>query len=662
MSYNTAAIRDLLKAVFNDEELTAFCFDHFRPVHDNFTIGMGRLVKIQCLIEHCDKSKCFDKLLTIVKDINPTQFKKFEDKIKASTPIPPSSSSKKSQVEIMLKGDLADITPGLQFALVGALVGILDISRDQIRVFEVYDGSIVLRLEMPKEAADQLIALYQKNDPVIRDLGIQQVRLDFTFQNRDELIEDILECRANHIELYGPCGVGKTYLLKHITGNRQDIHAVYIELNGHSKIEEILREVIGQLGGQTSETPASVEKMITRLAVAINNLHHADPPVNQFLFLFDSVTEKHQEVVDWLIGRDGLLNSRRLLDTLRTVDIEIGNLKKSRDVKLQVIIAARRPIVRVENYHSNLRFERFPIDRLVKHPDQKQDPVQLMLKELAKNRKFPIAPGPSREISDKVHYLTGGHPKCARSMLFAVADTGFVPTQEEWRSFFESHVLPTIEKEILGSLPEELLPVFQVLSVFRRFDQRLLGTLLERQALPILVGTRDVSRQARQLRKRLVGTYLISEPAIGESMYVMNFTVRRVLSLSMQYHSPERYQAINNVALDVFTEWLQSAQVGGSRSVIILIEIVYHWFKALEMDPKVTPEDICARIRDVLKKHLSLLLEAIDEEDWPNYLPLLRAHWRADEELQETAQRATGESRYYEILSREIDRFVSDNV
>jgi hypothetical protein len=31
-AWNTAAIRDLLSAAFNDEELTTLCFDHFRPV------------------------------------------------------------------------------------------------------------------------------------------------------------------------------------------------------------------------------------------------------------------------------------------------------------------------------------------------------------------------------------------------------------------------------------------------------------------------------------------------------------------------------------------------------------------------------------------------------------------------------------------------------
>ena len=33
--FNTAAVRELLMAAFNDEELTTFCFDNFRAVYDD---------------------------------------------------------------------------------------------------------------------------------------------------------------------------------------------------------------------------------------------------------------------------------------------------------------------------------------------------------------------------------------------------------------------------------------------------------------------------------------------------------------------------------------------------------------------------------------------------------------------------------------------------
>jgi formylglycine-generating enzyme required for sulfatase activity len=41
MTTNTADIRRFLTEAFNDRELTAFCFDDFRDVYDEFAAGYG---------------------------------------------------------------------------------------------------------------------------------------------------------------------------------------------------------------------------------------------------------------------------------------------------------------------------------------------------------------------------------------------------------------------------------------------------------------------------------------------------------------------------------------------------------------------------------------------------------------------------------------------
>ena len=66
MTYDTAEIRELLKAKFDDEDLTIFCYDHFRPVHEKFASGMSRLWKIQLLIDYCERYGQIDELLTQV--------------------------------------------------------------------------------------------------------------------------------------------------------------------------------------------------------------------------------------------------------------------------------------------------------------------------------------------------------------------------------------------------------------------------------------------------------------------------------------------------------------------------------------------------------------------------------------------------------------------
>lgn len=75
---DTASLRWLLRKAFNDEELTTFCYDHFRPVSEKFTTGMSLGQKVQLLIEHCERQEEIKKLLRLAKKYNPAKFAEFE--------------------------------------------------------------------------------------------------------------------------------------------------------------------------------------------------------------------------------------------------------------------------------------------------------------------------------------------------------------------------------------------------------------------------------------------------------------------------------------------------------------------------------------------------------------------------------------------------------
>jgi hypothetical protein len=74
---NTAVLRQLLLAAFDDEDFTNFCFDHFPEVHNRFSGGMSRSSKVQELIDFCQRRLLFDKLLVLVQSENPAQYQKF---------------------------------------------------------------------------------------------------------------------------------------------------------------------------------------------------------------------------------------------------------------------------------------------------------------------------------------------------------------------------------------------------------------------------------------------------------------------------------------------------------------------------------------------------------------------------------------------------------
>ncbi|MFZ1598794.1 MAG: hypothetical protein WAW26_23350, partial [Anaerolineae bacterium] len=54
-------------------ELTTLCFDHFRPVYDQFSTGMARTAKIQHLLEYAEKRQQVARLIELVEDLNPAQ-------------------------------------------------------------------------------------------------------------------------------------------------------------------------------------------------------------------------------------------------------------------------------------------------------------------------------------------------------------------------------------------------------------------------------------------------------------------------------------------------------------------------------------------------------------------------------------------------------------
>lgn len=74
----TATVRQLLSAAFDDAELTTLCFDHFRPVYENFAAGMSKGQKIQQLLDYCERHDLLDQLLRQVEQYNPAQYKKFK--------------------------------------------------------------------------------------------------------------------------------------------------------------------------------------------------------------------------------------------------------------------------------------------------------------------------------------------------------------------------------------------------------------------------------------------------------------------------------------------------------------------------------------------------------------------------------------------------------
>jgi hypothetical protein len=74
---DTAALRRLLTAAFDDGELTTLCFDHFYPLYEQFSAGMSKEAKVRRLLDYCLRQEQVERLLTLLQARNPAQFARF---------------------------------------------------------------------------------------------------------------------------------------------------------------------------------------------------------------------------------------------------------------------------------------------------------------------------------------------------------------------------------------------------------------------------------------------------------------------------------------------------------------------------------------------------------------------------------------------------------
>ena len=78
-TWDTSKIRQLLIAALDDEGLTMLCFDHFRPVYENFGSAMPKGQKTQMLLDYCVRYGRLEELLSLVEEQNPVQYARFRN-------------------------------------------------------------------------------------------------------------------------------------------------------------------------------------------------------------------------------------------------------------------------------------------------------------------------------------------------------------------------------------------------------------------------------------------------------------------------------------------------------------------------------------------------------------------------------------------------------
>lgn len=465
---------------------------------------------------------------------------------------------------------------------------------------------------------------------------ISDVSLDF--EDRTGVFEKIRQCRENHIVLYGSAGVGKSYLLQHFQEtNLNNSRFVFIDLNS-CKPEDILAKSIEQLGGNPS-------KGYRELAKIIHNLLNGTPRINRFYFLFDNA-DQNQAAIDYLFCPDNIVENPKL-------NLFLNDWGLLDSIQLKIVMVAQYPVRPSTIYPSFSNAVQIKIDSLSRHS------VKNMLERIIYKKHIPVPFELVSELSDEIYYLTGGHPKCTTQMLIALAERDFVrPTDDEWELLYRENVVATIHAKMLKPIDPELMPTIWSLCIFRRFDQRLLGRLLDLGILSNLPG--DKSRQARDLRSKLEEIILF-EREQTTSTITTNYVMRHALLFDMQHIAPNLYTTLNSIALEIFLDRFQSSEFDIEKQVVNLFEIIYHWIKLLKVELgeenfQSGARSVYERIVEGLKNYLQMTLTMIQNENHPAFFRFLVARWQEDWELQESIRKITKREVHLEELIQVITK------
>ena len=108
-----------------------------------------------------------------------------------SGPIPLSEGdphTKTKRVEVIIEGKFNEFTPERQHEIVEVLAALLHIDQSHIKILQVYQGSIVIILEMPDTAANRFYDMTAKRDFNLMNLGIRSVLVEG--RNQLMLVDD----------------------------------------------------------------------------------------------------------------------------------------------------------------------------------------------------------------------------------------------------------------------------------------------------------------------------------------------------------------------------------------------------------------------------------------------------------------------------------------
>ena len=419
----------------------------------------------------------------------------------------------------------------------------------------VYDFLNCLRIKRPDIPLAGLIEL----PPVHR----------IHFVNREEELREACGRFALPYMLFeAPAGYGKTELLKAVEQRhfRDGWLCIYVETPRDVQTAIELANAVAKTAGRSDPfAQLDPDQVGYRLAGSLDE-RLASLRASGIILMVDSAERLPQSEIEAFLNRFlvALLNGLPKVDLrMRFAGRHIGPLWKKRAREFELTVRSLTPF----------RF------RYVKAT------VEVLL---------PAQTEPDSYAAHLMH-MTGGHPGCMAEIMERM---GLVQSVEEAfeknQDCLKEIVLP-VAREVRESIPPELQDAFDVLSVFRRYNFRLLEEIVK-------AGIMDYKGDADSLEKALMATYLVTR----DQGFIQDEIVRRLLAIRLRWEKRERFIELCKKARLIYEQDLQTTTY---QPAFIALEGL---FQELRLGYYQGAQDLAARqvLRDAFfiapKKHTIL--------------------------------------------------------
>lgn len=158
-------------------------------------------------------------------------------------------------------------------------------------------------------------------------------------------------------------------------------------------------------------------------------------------------------------------------------------------------------------------------------------------------------------------HMTGGHPGCIAEMLPLIesiqsVEEHFVNHREAYRN-----VVLAIINKVRSSIPKHLQDIFDRLSVFRRYNVRLLRSMIETGVIPYDNG-------AVKLEQELTSNFLVNR----RNKFIQDEIVRRLLAIRLRWTNPDLFLWLCERARNIYKSDLDGMNTDTEN---ILVEAIY---------------------------------------------------------------------------------------